>query len=70
MKLPTPITRNHTRHRCGACHQKAKLTTEQVNEIRALYATDGYSYEALAIVFGCGVSTVRDIVQLRTRWSG
>jgi len=70
MQLPSPISRNHTRHRVGACHQNAKLSTEQIVEIRALYATGGYSYGVLAVVFACGKSTVRDIVQFRTRWSG
>lgn len=63
------ITRNHTNHRVGACHQHAKLTTEQVKAMRAAYSTGRWSYAKLADVFGCGVSTVRDIVLLRTRWA-
>lgn len=63
------ITRNHTGHRVGACHQRAKLTTEQVKAMRAAYNAGGWSYAKLAGVHGCGVSTVRDIVLLRTRWA-
>lgn len=63
------ITRNHTGHRVGACHQHAKLTTKQVKAIRAAYSTGLWSYAKLAGVYGCGVSTVRDIVLLRTRWT-
>jgi hypothetical protein len=63
------ITRNHTGHRVGACHQRAKLTTVQVKAIRAAYSAGGWSYAKLAAVYGCGVSTVRDIVLLRTRWT-
>jgi hypothetical protein len=64
------ITRNHTGHRCGACHQKAKLTTPQVHEMRALYQTGRLGYGSLAEIFNCGESTVRDIVKYRTRWIG
>lgn len=63
------ITRNHTGHRVGACHQRAKLTTEQVQAIRAAYSAGGVSYAVLAGRYGCGVSTVRDIVLFRTRWT-
>lgn len=63
------ITRNHTGHRVGACHQHAKLTTAQVLAIRAAYKAGKGSYAALADLYGCGTSTVRDIVLLRTRWT-
>lgn len=63
------ITRNHTGHRVGACHQRAKLTTEQVKAIRADYSAGRGGYVALGRIHGCGTSTVRDIVQFRTRWS-
>lgn len=62
------ITRNHTNHRVGACHQHAKLTTEQVQAMRADYSAGRGGYVALSRLYGCGVSTVRDIVQYRTRW--
>ncbi len=64
------ITRNHTNHRCGASHPKARLTAEQVAEIRAIYESGGVGYGYLAERYECGVSTVRDIVQRKTRWSG
>jgi hypothetical protein len=64
------ITRNQTGHRCGRSHPKAKLTTDQVVEIRKLYEGGGFGYEVLALAFSCGISTVRDIVKYRTRWNG
>lgn len=63
------ITRNHTGHRVGACHQRANLTTEQVQAMRADYQAGRGGYVALSRVYGCGISTVRDIVQFRTRWT-
>jgi hypothetical protein len=56
--------------RVGASHQKAKLTSEQVAEMRAIYETGGKGYGFLAEIYGCGTSTVRDIVQYRTRFAG
>jgi len=63
------ITRNHTNHRVGACHQRAKLTTEQVQAMRADYSAGRGGYVVLSRLYGCGISTVRDIVQYRTRWA-
>lgn len=65
----TVITRNHTGHRVGACHQRAKLTTAQVQAIRADYAAKRGGYVVLGRIHGCGASTVRDIVLFRTRWT-
>lgn len=62
-----PIKRNHTGHRVGQCHQRARLTDAQVREMRALHGP-GWGYVRLARHFGCGVSTVRDIVTFATRW--
>jgi hypothetical protein len=62
------ITRNHTGHRCGASHQKAKLTDEQVSAMRADYEAGRGGYMALSRRYNCGISTARDIVQYRTRW--
>ncbi len=62
------ITRNHTGHRCGASHQRSKLTTEQVTAMRAEYSAGGVGYQYLAAKYECGASTARDIVQYRTRW--
>jgi Mor family transcriptional regulator len=54
----------------GEDHQKAKLTNEQVEQMRAEHETKGSSYGQLAKAFKCGVSTARDIVQYRTRTYG
>jgi len=62
--------RNHTGHRIGAWHHRAKLTTEQVRAMRADYAADRGGYSALAARYGCGVSTARDICTYATRLSG
>ena len=53
----------------GAAHHNAKLTTEQVKEMRSLRAINRhrYTYLALANQFGCGESTARDIVNFMTR---
>lgn len=63
-----PISRNHTNHRVGETHGKARLSDAEVREIRQLHA-NGIGYRRLARRYGCGQSTVRDIVQYRTRWS-
>lgn len=65
----TVITRNNTWHRVGASHQRAKLTTEQVQAMRSDYESGRVGYVALSHKYGCGISTVRDIVQYRTRWA-
>lgn len=61
------MKRNHTGHRVGECHQKAKLTDIQVKEMRELHGP-GVGYETLAKMYGCGISTARDICTYRTRW--
>lgn len=61
--------RNHTGHRIGEWHQKAKLTDAQVAAMRADYEAGRGGYQALSKRYGCGISTVRDIVQFRTRWA-
>lgn len=68
------ITRNHTGHRVGECHQKAKLSDDQVREMRRLYAewkAKGWrkGYDTLAAIYGCGMATARDIITYRTRAS-
>lgn len=59
--------RNHTNHRVGEWHPRARLTDQQVSEMRAIRHETGASYQALASRFSCGVSTARDIVTYRTR---
>jgi len=65
------IARGQKNARAGACHHKAKLTDSQVSDMRRLRSADGkyWSYGKLAKRFQCGESTVRDIVQYRTRWA-
>lgn len=62
------INRNLGGWRIGVSHHRAKLTDQQVREMR--YQREAYnrSYGWLAKKFGCGQSTVRDIVKYRTRY--
>ncbi len=53
----------------GAAHHMAKLTSEQVAEMR-LKRESGKSYGQLAIMFRCSMFTVRDIVTGRSRANG
>lgn len=62
------ITRNHTGHRCGKDHPRAKLTTEQVRLMRDLHEKEKLGYVRLSKRFQCGESTARDICTYRTRW--
>jgi len=61
------MKRNHTGHRVGECHQKAKLTDEQVRQLRQDHKTLGY--RKLAKKYGIGQSTARDIANYWTRAS-
>jgi hypothetical protein len=63
------MRRNHTGHRVGEFHHRAKLSDADVSEMRRLRESRPYiwSYAALADKFGCGQSTVRDIVKYWTR---
>lgn len=59
---------------CGQSHWKAKLTDAQVRQMREAYAigkaqSSMFGYGALASRFGCGISTARDIITGRTRFS-
>lgn len=63
------IARGITGHRIGESHRKAKLTDKQVREMRQLREERGRSYGWLAKRFGCGESTVRDIVKYKTRYN-
>lgn len=62
------ISRASSGHRCGQSHQKAKLTDEQVIEMRRLNG-EGTGYRKLAKLFGCGQSTACDVCTYRTRYS-
>lgn len=48
-------------------HHRAKLTSDQVRQMRALYQPYVRGYRALAQMFRCGESTARDICTYRTR---
>ncbi len=54
-------------HRCGESHPRARLTDEQVREMRQLREQRRKSYDLLGLIFGCGESTARDICTYRTR---
>lgn len=62
------IARNHTGHRVGECHHRAKLTDSQVRSMRADREM-GMSLRALAKAYGCGLSTARDICDFATRYA-
>ena len=63
------IRRAPNGRRIGQDHQKAKLTDEQVRQMRSRYLAYVVGYEKLALEFGCGVSTARDICTFKTRYS-
>lgn len=65
------IARQHTGHRVGECHQKAKLSDAQVRKMRFLreYNPKAWTYLALAAEFQCSEWTVRDICKYWTRAS-
>jgi hypothetical protein len=56
-----------TRH-LGESHGRAKLTNEQVREIRRRYEVGGVTLKALAAEFGVGISAVGRIVR-RESWT-
>lgn len=62
------IARNHTGHRVGESHQRAKLTDNEVGRMRQMHES-GLGYGGCAKYFRCGVSTARDICKYWTRAS-
>ena len=48
-------------------HHRAKLSDDQVREIRKMHLAYVRGYETLAKKYNCGISTVRDICTYRTR---
>jgi len=48
-------------------HHRAKLTDDQVREMRQKHLAYVVGYETLAKQFKCGISTARDICTYRTR---
>jgi hypothetical protein len=51
----------------GVAHYRAKLTEDNVREIRRLYATGNFTQRELALHFGVSQKAIWQIV-LRTRW--
>lgn len=56
-------------YRAGQNHQKAKLTTEDVDLIRELRERYQLSYRAIGEKFETSMWTIRDICEYRTRVS-
>lgn len=61
------IRRTASGHRIGETHHRAKLTDEQVEKIRNLYATGTIGYVLLGRAFRVSPWTIRDIVKEWTR---
>lgn len=51
----------------NAMHHKAKLPDDKVRQMRSDHKPYVVGYETLAVMYGCGVSTARDICTYRTR---
>ena len=61
---------SRTRPECrprGEKHACAKLTDYQVDEIRKLYATGGYTHRALGELFGVSHTVVGTVLRFETR---
>lgn len=69
MRQSQLIARAPTGHRVGECHQKAVLSDAQVRAMRHDRERHGVSYARLALKYGCGVSTARDICSYATRYT-
>lgn len=63
------MKRNHTGHRIGESHHRAKIPDAVVRAIRAEYLAYVRGYKRLGEKFGLPWPTVRDIVTYRTRSS-
>ena len=61
------ILRNHTGHRCGASHQRAKASNAVVRRARELRERKGMSYARIAAELGQTWGAVRDWCEYRTR---
>jgi len=60
--MTSPIINSDT-----TMHHLAKLSADQVRQMRAKYLAYVVGYETLAREFGCGISTARDVCTFRTR---
>lgn len=63
------VTRNHTGHRVGESHHRAKLSDEKVREMRHDHEKNGMTWKQLAYKYSTSYWTVRDIVSYITRRS-
>jgi transposase len=63
------MKRNHTGHRVGECHQRAKLSDGQVRNMRNAHEHLGMSRREVAEMFSVSYWTARDILDYRTRAS-
>ena len=63
------MTRNHTGHRVGECHQRAKLSDAQVRNMRNAHEKLGMSRAEVADQFKVSYWTARDILTYTTRAS-
>ena len=60
------IRRNHTGHRMGEHHPKARLSDDDVIKMRRMYE-QLENVAAVARAFGCPYFTAYDIVKYKTR---
>ena len=58
-----------SRRKRGEDHPKARLSDEDVRQMRKDYLAYVVGYETLAKRWNCGVSTARDIITMRTRFA-
>jgi len=56
-----------TKHHRGEQHHGQSQIHRHSHDHRQLYESSPLGYERIASKFNCGASTVRDIVQYRTR---
>lgn len=60
------VRRSHTGHRVGECHQRARLSGDDVRLIRQLHV-EGLGYGTIAQKFDVSKSTVSDVCHGRHR---
>lgn len=66
-KMQASIGTNEIGYRVGESHQLAKLSDNQIEEMRTLYEAGRHGYSRLAKLFNVPKRTVRDIVNYRRR---
>lgn len=62
------MRRNHTGHRVGECHQRAKAPDAVVRRTRELNS-QGLGYKRIGKIVGAPSRTVADWCRYETRWS-